>query len=658
MNTDGRKRVIIENVSPAVEGGLYPVKRVAGELVVVSADIFCDGHDQISALLLYRAGSESRWKTIPMRHLVNDRWEAEFRVEELGNYYYTIQAWVDHFKTWRTDLRKRIEASQEVKTDLLIGADLVEKAAKRAHGDDAKQLWDWARFFKSGKNAIEIALSDELSAMMDRYPDRNHMSEWDQKLAVAVTRKRAMFSSWYELFPRSCAAVKGKHGTFKDCEKFLPEIAARGFDILYLPPIHSIGERGRKGRDGAAVAEPKDPGSPWAIGSRHGGHKSVHPELGTLADFERFVKKAGEHGLEIALDLSFQCSCEHPYVKEHPEWFKWRPDGSIQFAENPPKKYEDIIPFNFETENWQGLWEELKSIVLFWIDKGILIFRVDNPHTKPFAFWEWLIREIKKDHPEVIFLAEAFTRPKVMYRLAKVGFDQSYTYFTWRNTKHEFVEYLTELTQTDVREFFRPNFWPNTPDILPEFLQYGGRPAFVIRLVLAATLSSNYGIYGPAFELIENQALPGKEEYRDSEKYEIRTWDWNRPGNLRDFITRLNQIRRENRAFQTTNNLRICEIDNDHLVFCVKKTEDLSNIVLVVVNLDPFHPQAGRLKVPIWELGIPPDQPFMVYDLVSSDKYIWQGEWNYVALNPGISPAHIFRVHRLLRREDNFDYFM
>jgi len=431
-----------------------------------------------------------------------------------------------------------------------------------------------------------------------------------------------------------------------------------GFDILYFPPIHPIGKTNRKGKNNSLVAEPDDEGSPWAIGSDEGGHKAVHPKLGTIKDFERLVHKAKEYEIEIAIDLAFQCSPDHPYVKEYPEWFKWRPDGTIQFAENPPKKYEDIVSLNFETDQWQALWEELKSVVMFWIERGIRTFRVDNPHTKPFLFWEWLIKEIKDAYPEVIFLSEAFTRPKVMHFLAKLGFIQSYTYFTWRNTKREFIDYLTELLHTNEREYFRPNFWTNTPDILPEHIQYGGKPASIMRLVLAATLSSNYGIYGPTFELCVNEALPDREEYLNSEKYEVRCWDWDSPGNIKEWIVRINKIRRDNPALHTTWNLKFYDVDNDYLLFYGKATEDLSNIILIVVNLDPFHTQLGWVRVPLAELEIDPHQPYLVHDLLSDDKYIWHGERNYVELNPQISPAHILRVRKRLKRETDFDYFM
>ncbi|RMF92880.1 MAG: alpha-1,4-glucan--maltose-1-phosphate maltosyltransferase, partial [Nitrospinota bacterium] len=466
------------------------------------------------------------------------------------------------------------------------------------------------------------------------------------------------FSTWYELFPRSCSPEAGRHGTFRDCERLLPEIARMGFDVLYFPPIHPIGQTNRKGKNNAPVAQPDDVGSPWAIGGVDGGHKAIHPQLGTFADFERLRQKAQEHGIEIALDLAYQCSPDHPYVREHPEWFRHRPDGTIQYAENPPKKYEDIFPFYFETDAWPALWEELKSIVLFWIEKGVRIFRVDNPHTKAFPFWEWMIGEVKTRYPDVLFLSEAFTRPKVMYRLAKLGFSQSYTYFTWRNTKAELIDYMTELTRTEVREYFRPHFWPNTPDILPEPLQYGGRPAFMMRLILAATLSSNYGIYGPAFELCVDEALPGREEYLHSEKYELKVWDRDQPGNLKGLISRINRIRRDNPALQQTHNLQFYEVDNEALLCYGKMTEDLSNIILVAVNLDPFHTQAGWVHIPLEGLAIAPDQPYLVHDLISEDKYIWQGPRNHIILDPQTMPAHIFRVRKRLRRETDFDYFM
>jgi len=661
MNAEGRKRVVIENLKPEIDSGRFPIKRVIGEKVVVTADIFSDGHDTVSAKVLYRRERDHEWREGPMRLSENDRWKGEFVVEEVGIYLYTVEGWIDHFKTWQRDIKKRYDAGQDLRVELLIGAGYAEEVSRRASREDKKKLIGFAEVLKrvkGGEEFTSVALSAELMELMDLYPDKNFAVSYEKELRVVVDREKALFSTWYELFPRSISSDPGQHGTFQDAEKFLPEIARMGFDILYFPPIHPIGRTNRKGKNNILEVNPDDIGSPWAIGSKEGGHKAIHPQLGTMEEFEIVILKAKEMGLEIAMDLAFQCSPDHPYVKEHPEWFRWRPDGTVQFAENPPKKYQDIIPLNFETEKWEELWEELKSIVLFWIEKGVRIFRVDNPHTKPFSFLEWLIKEIKEKYPDVIFLSEAFTRPKVMFRLAKVGFTQSYTYFTWRYTKRELIDYLTELTQTEVREYFRPNFWPNTPDILPEHLQYGGKPAFMIRLVLAATLSSNYGIYGPAFELCINEALPGKEEYLNSEKYEIKRWDREKPGSLQDFIARVNRTRKENPALQTTRNLRFYEADNEALLFYGKTTEDLSNMIMVVVNLDPFHIQSGWVWVPINELGIDPNQPYLVHDLLSDDKYIWQGEKNYVELNPQVLPANIFRVRKKLKREMDFDYFM
>jgi starch synthase (maltosyl-transferring) len=658
---EGRKRVVIEHVEPEIDGGRFPIKRVVGEKVVVQADIFADGHDSVSARLLYREEGDDEWNEVPMSFIESDRWMGDFTVEKLGIYLYTILGWVDHFNTWQKDLKKKFDAGQDVSVDTLIGVKYIEEASKKASEIDKKKLKEFTGVLKNERNkerTISVVLSEELSNLMSRYIDRSFSTEYEKKLAVIVDRKNALFSSWYEIFPRSCTSQSGSHGTFKDCEAILPEIAKMGFDVFYFPPIHPIGKTKRKGKNNILVAGPDDVGSPWAIGSEEGGHKAVHPLLGTIEDFIRLINKARDYGIEIAIDLAYQCSPDHPYIKEHPEWFRWRPDGTIQFAENPPKKYEDIVPLNLETEQWQKLWDELKSVVIFWIEKGIRIFRVDNPHTKPFAFWEWLIREVKRIYPDVIFLSEAFTRPKVMYHLAKIGFTQSYTYFTWRNTKWEFMQYIKELTSTSLKEYFRPNFWPNTPDILPEHLQYGGRPVFIMRFILAATLSSNYGIFGPPFLLCVNEALPGREEYLNSEKYEVRHWDLEQQGNLKDLVARVNRIRRENPALQTTNNVKPYEVDNDYLIFYGKVTEDLSNIILIVVNLDPFYTQSGWVKVPINEFGIDSNQPYMVHDLLSDDKYIWHGERNYVELNPHISPAHIFKLRKKLKREMDFDYFM
>jgi starch synthase (maltosyl-transferring) len=659
---EGRQRVVIESVSPEIDGGRFAVKRVIGDTVRVEADIVADGHEVLSGLLLYRREADAGWQEAPLAPLGNDRWRSEFTVRELGRYAYAIQAWVDHFRTWQQSLRKKVEAGQKVAVELLMGADLVVAAQQRATGAAASELKEWAaRLRCEGEEAprLEAALAPELTALMLGYPDKRLATLYDQNLKVVVEPIKARFSTWYEMFPRSCSPVPGMHGTFKDCQARLPYIAAMGFDVLYLPPIHPIGRTNRKGRNNQPVAAPNDPGSPWAIGAAEGGHKAAHPQLGTLKDFQELVEQAQAHGLEVALDFAVQGSPDHPYVREHPSWFKWRPDHTVQCAENPPKKYEDIFPLEFETDDWRDLWDELKSVVFFWIEQGIRIFRVDNPHTKPFVFWEWLIAEVKNEFPEVIFLAEAFTRPKVMYRLAKAGFSQSYTYFAWRNTKWEITQYFTELTATAVREYFRPNLWPNTPDILTEYLQFGGRPAFMIRLVLAATLGGNYGIYGPAFELCEARAKePGSEEYLDAEKYELKHWDLQRPDSLKDFIARVNRIRRQNPALQGDWNLRFHAIDNDQMICYSKHTAELDNIILAVVNLNPHHSLGGWLELPLAEWGLDPQQPYQVHDLLSETRFLWQGPKNYVELDPRVVPASIFRIRRRVRTERDFDYYL
>ncbi|HWP59191.1 MAG TPA: alpha-1,4-glucan--maltose-1-phosphate maltosyltransferase [Candidatus Acidoferrales bacterium] len=656
---EGRRRVVIESVTPEIDGGRFAIKRTAGEKVIVEADIFADGHDELSSVLLYRRETDRDWNAAPMRPLANDRWRGEFLVGEPGRYRYTLQAWVDEFKSWHRGLEKKVAAGQDVAVDLLIGARLVESAAKRAALDDAARLESHARALRSAAAGKTPLIAADLPELMERYPDKTFAVVYPKELPLVVDDARARFGAWYELFPRSCAPAPGRHGTFDDCAARLPYIAEMGFDVLYLPPIHPIGRTHRKGKNNATVAGPQDPGSPWAIGAAEGGHKSIHPQLGTLADFRRLVAEARKFGIEIALDIAFQCTPDHPYVREHPEWFRYRPDGSVQYAENPPKKYEDIYPLNFDTPAWRELWEELRSIVLFWLEQGVRIFRVDNPHTKPFAFWEWLIASVKKKEPRAIFLSEAFTRPKVMYRLAKLGFTQSYTYFAWRNTKSELTDYFTELTQTEVREFFRPSLWPNTPDILTEYLQFGGRPAFMARLVLAATLGANYGIYGPAFELCVNRPREaGSEEYLDSEKYEIKHWELDRPESLRHLIARVNRIRRENGALQHDASLRFHPVSNDQLLCYSKHTEDLSNVILTVVNLDPYHTQSGWVDVALEPLRLDAQQPYQVHDLLTDARYIWQGSRNYVELNPQAVPAHIFRVLRRTHREQDFDYFM
>jgi len=658
----GRRRVVIEDVVPCVDGGRFAIKRTVGEEVVVECTAFADGHDLIDCRLRYRKDGNTLWSEVPMQAIGNDRWRGHFVVEELGRYAYTVTAWVDHFLSWRRDLGKWIEAGQDLAVAFQTGARLVEAAAARAQGADAARLATIARVLRdeSDEGARRAAaLGEELQMLMQRYPDRRFATTHTPELAVVVDRERARFSAWYEFFPRSCTDEPARHGRFADCEARLNAAAAMGFDVVYLPPIHPIGRTHRKGRNNAETAAPGDVGSPWAIGSAEGGHRAVHPELGTLEDFRRLVAAAARRGLEVALDLAFQCSPDHPYVREHPEWFLKRPDGSIQYAENPPKKYQDIYPLHFETDAWRALWDELTDVVFFWIEQGVRIFRVDNPHTKPFAFWEHLIGRVKARHPDVIFLSEAFTRPAVMYRLAKLGFTQSYTYFTWRNTKWELMQYFTELTQTPVREYFRPNLWPNTPDILNEYLQVGGRPAFIARLVLAATLGASYGIYGPAFELCEARARePGSEEYLDSEKYQIRVWPVDRPDSLRELIARVNRIRRENPALHHDRSLRFHDVDNDMLICYSKTSAAADNTIVCVVNLDPHHVQSGWVRLPLHEFGLDPHQPYQAHDLLSDARYLWSGERNYVELNPHVIPAHIFRLRRRVRSERDFDYYM
>jgi starch synthase (maltosyl-transferring) len=696
---DGRQRVVIEDVTPQIDGGNRAVRRVSGEEVLVNAAIFADGHDLVAARLLYRHESDSVWRFAPMRALENDVWKGAFTADRLGTWKYTIQGWIDHFATWSMDLKKRLAAqaapeladatpaaipdpnaglnvgsnpsTEDLAMALAAGAHLVREAASRAQRADAGKLIQMAesleRLANQKRSFYEDPCDEELKRLMERYPDLEHATQFQAELPVRVDRNRAQFSAWYELFPRSASPIPGEHGSFRDVQRQLPEIAAMGFDIVYLPPIHPIGRAFRKGPNNTTVAPPDTPGSPWAIGDRAavacapigaapagdcGGHKSIHPQLGTFADFDRLVKSARTQGMEIALDIAFQCSPDHPWVFDHPEWFVIRPDGSIQYAENPPKKYQDIYPLNFESSDWQGLWDELYSVFEFWIERGVRVFRVDNPHTKSFAFWEWCLGTLESKYPDVIFLAEAFARPRLMYGLAKRGFTQSYTYFTWRNTKSELQSYLEEITRPPISDFFRPNFWPNTPDILHKTLQEGGRPAFMHRVILAATLAANYGIYGPAYELVENaSARPpaGKdesEEYLDSEKYQIRQRDRNAPGSLVPLITALNRIRRENGALQSNASLHFHSIDNPKLVCYSKSTPGFENTILVAVNIDSFNEQSGWTNLDLDQLGVSANESFIVEDLLSGAQYTWRNH-NYVALRPGIQPAHIFRVSRI-----------
>ena len=618
-------RVVIESVRPQVDGGRYPVKRVIGEQVLVEADVFADGHDQVACELLWKFHEESEWRVAPMEFRHNDHWAAAFTVERLGRYQYRVRGWVDPFLTWRRDLVKRKDAGQDLSVDFLIGSRLIKNEILADEERSAEARYQAAMDAEAPSPAREAVIESEA-------------------LDVVVDPVKARFSAWYEMFPRS-ARGDGRHATFKDMVERLPYVQGMGFDVLYFPPIHPIGATARKGKNNAVAAQPGDVGSPWAIGAKQGGHKAILPELGTLEDFRSLVSEAKKRNMEVALDIAFQCSPDHPYVKEHPEWFRARPDGTVQYAENPPKKYQDIYPFDFETAAWRSLWEELKSVFEFWISNDVKIFRVDNPHTKAFAFWEWCLRELKAKHPELIFLSEAFTRPRVMHKLAKIGFTQSYTYFTWRNSKAELIEYFTELSQDRSREYFRPNVWPNTPDILHETLQTGGRAAFIVRVVLAATAAANYGVYGPAYELLEHAPRePGSEEYLNSEKYEVKRWDLARPDSLRELIARLNRVRQDNPALQRDWSLSFHDIPNPQLLVYSKK--EGSNIVLVAVNLDFQHPQSGFVELDLQGLELAPHETFEVHDLLSGGRYTWSGPRNYVELNPQQLPAHVFRVVR------------
>jgi starch synthase (maltosyl-transferring) len=652
--TNGRSRVVVEGVTPQIDGARFAVKRVIGDQVRVEADAFGDGHDLVRAHLLYRHAGETDWRSEEMTALGNDHWAASFAVDQMGFYEYTVVGEVDHFLTWRSELKKRQDAGQDLDLPLKTGALLIEAAAKRATKEEAAQLQAFAEKVRSG--SADAAFDDALLEIMKRNPETEMQTRYERTLRVWVDRERARFSSWYELFPRSWGKP-GEHGTLRDVAAQLDYVEEMGFDVLYLPPIHPIGRSFRKGKNNTTEAKPGDVGSPWAIGAKEGGHLAILPELGTFADLEYLIEQLYTRKMELALDIAFQCAPDHPWVKEHPEWFKKRADGSIQYAENPPKKYQDIYPLDFESSDWQGLWDALKKVFMFWAEKRVRIFRVDNPHTKAFPFWEWMIAEVQAVYPDAIFLAEAFTRPRVMERLAKLGFTQSYTYFTWRNTKAELTEYMTELTRTAVSEYMRPNFWPNTPDILPFGLQTGGPNAFKSRLVLAATLSSNYGMYGPAFELGENiRFKEGSEEYLNSEKYEIKRWDREAPNSLRPLITLLNEARRANSALQRNENLVFHLTENPQIIAYSKTaysktaygkaTGDAADVVLTIVNLDPVNTQAGFVTLDLVALGLKDGASFEVFDLLANRGYRWQGSRNYVELRPYEVPAHVFEVRK------------
>jgi starch synthase (maltosyl-transferring) len=639
---------MIENVQPLIDCGRYPIKRVVGEDLVVEADIFKDGHEVVAAVLKWRVGKRG-WRQTPMVFVDNDRWRGVCTLYDEAIYEYTVEAWTDTFRSWQQEFVKKFEAGiSDLQSEALAGAAIVEAAAGRARDRaDSARLREFAEEISSGANSAiySTALSGELEVLMATYPDRADATQYEPAPRIVVDRTAALFAAWYEFFPRSAEGRSDRGSTFRDCLPRVGDARAMGFDVIYFPPIHPIGHTNRKGKNNAITSGPGDPGVPWAIGSEAGGHKAIEPSLGTLEDFDWLQKEVRKRGMEIALDFAINCSPDHPYVKEHSDWFYKRPDGTIKYAENPPKKYEDIYPLNFRCENWRELWAEMKSVVLFWAEHGVRIFRVDNPHTKPVAFWEYLISGVRQKYPDTIFLSEAFTRPKMMKALARAGFNQSYTYFTWRNSKQELMEYFTELTQTEMSEYFRPNLWPNTPDILPFLLQEAGRPAFMIRVLMAATLSPLYGIYS-GYELCENKPLPGREEYLDSEKYQFKERDWNAPGNIKHWITRINKIRKENRALQMFTNLRFYRTDNDAILCYGKMTPARDNIILVVVNLDPFRRQNSFVQVPIEEFGQMESNEYQVQDLLNDARYIWRDGRNYVELDPEIQPAHVFVVRR------------
>jgi starch synthase (maltosyl-transferring) len=638
-------RIIIENVSPQLDCGNFAIKRIVGQKVVVTAAVFSDGHDVLECCVKFKHESSNKWKEVRMTPTHNDEWIAEFKVEKQGFYSYCIEGWVDYALNWQHGTERKINDNQHVKSELLDGAEYVRAILDVVDASENEYLNRLNHYFTTEseyENAVRETKSHELIRIFKKYPIRL-LENKSNELKVYVDRKKALFSTWYEFFPRSASAEEGKHGTFKDCERLLPRVAAMGFDTLYFPPIHPIGEVNRKGKNNATHSLPGDVGSPWGIGSHHGGHKSTHPELGSIADFKQLVQKAQDLGIEVAMDYALQAAPDHPYVKDFPQWFKWRPDGTVQYAENPPKKYQDIQPIYFESADWKNLWKELLDVALFWIEEcNIKIYRVDNPHTKPFYFWGWLISEIKKKHPDVLFLAEAFTRPKIMNELAKQGFSQSYTYFTWRNSKKELTDYVEELTQTEQKEFYRPNFWPNTPDINPYALQSGNESVYLHKYFLAATLSSNVGIYGPVFEYMICTPIHGKEEYLDSEKYQYYKWDWDKQNKLTSIISRVNAIRKEEASLQQTNNIIFCETNNDQMIAYYKFDDDKQNETLMVVSLDAFHTGKAMVKLPVKEIG---GQAINVSDLLTGNTYLWDKEWNYVELSPEL-PFHLFKIQR------------
>lgn len=645
MPITGKQRVVVERVTPEIDGGRFAVKAIVNDVISVGATIIADGHDILAARLMYKHEADKNWQETTMFKSVNDHWAAQFVAEKQGNYEYTVEAWVDHIATWQHEIEAKYKANVEMKVELMVGQLLLKEMAAKAKGDDKKQLTDLAKKITDPafyEESIRLVLSDLMNQWIQKYPQRQDVFRY-KTLKLYTDRFKAGFSSWYCLFPRSAAQEYGKHGTFKDVEALLPRIKEFGFDVLYIPPVHPIGKAFRKGKNNSTNCEEGEPGVPYAIGSELGGHTAIHPELGTLDDLKHLIEECKKFDMELAMDLAIQCSPDHPWVKEHPEWFRILPDGTIKYAENPPKKYQDIYPVNFENDDWQNLWIALRDVMLTWAKWGVRIIRVDNPHTKSFNFWEWAIAEVKAQYPDMIFLSEAFTMPRVMQQLAKLGYTQSYTYYAWRNSKKELIEYMTELTKGEMKDYFRPNFWPNTHDINPFGLHERHEPNFLIRYFMAATLASNYGIFGPTYEYMYHAPNLPKEEYENSEKYEIKWWDWGHRNKLTYIITQVNRIRKENDALQYTNNIEFCEIENDNLLAYIK-THPNGNRILCIVNLDGHAIHGGFVKLPLWKIGKNEWENYRVHDLITGANYVWKGESNYIELDPNILPFHLFRI--------------
>jgi starch synthase (maltosyl-transferring) len=648
MPVTGKTRIVVENIKPQINNGEFYIKAIKNDIISIEADIFIDGHDLLAARLMLKHQKSKVWSEVPMLPIENDKWGGKFRVEEIGVYEYKIESWVDHIATWQHEVEAKVKAGVKLSVELMQGEVFFKEMAAKASGEDKKQLDTYAKkMTQEGAydEVIQVILSHYASDWFTKYPQRQNATE-SKVLKVFVDRERAGFSAWYSMFPRSAAREHGEHGTFKDVEALLPRIAELGFDVLYLPPIHPIGTAFRKGQNNSTICQPGEPGVPYGIGSGLGGHTAVHPELGTLEDFKELIKACKSYGMEMAMDLAIQCSPDHPWVTEHPDWFKILPDGTIKYAENPPKKYQDIYPLNFENDDWENLWNALKEVIFTWAEWGVKMIRVDNPHTKSFGFWEWIIAETKTEYPDMIFLSEAFTKPKVMQQLAKVGFTQSYTYYTWRNSKHELIEYMAELTQTEMKHYFRPNFWPNTHDINPSILHDGNEAQFLIRYFMAATLSSNYGIFGPTYEYMYHTPNLPKEEYFNSEKYELKWWNWEHRNRLTYIISEVNKYRKENSALQLTNNITFCDVNDDEILAYLKIHEN-GNKILCVVNLSAQITKGGYVNVPLWKIGKNDWESYRVRDLISGAVYTWTGSSNYIELNPDILPFHLFRIEDL-----------